>query len=189
MRELSEYLKSFGVYGNIIGALLVLVQTIFPFIPFIVVAGVNVIIYPSPWGFIVNYVMACLGAVISFLFARYYGHDWVESRLNRYPLAIEFNKQMEKNGFFYVLISRLIPVIPSSLINLGAGVTKVTARQFVLGTLIGKFPMIFLESQITKYLLHFRQYRFKLLLLLLIFAILMVLGNMFRKKLAGKKQT
>jgi uncharacterized membrane protein YdjX (TVP38/TMEM64 family) len=187
MHQLSEYLQSFGAIGAIIGALLVYVQTIVPFVPFIVVAGVNVLLYPSPWGFVVNYVMACLGALTAFLFARYYGHDRVTAKLNNYPLALQFNKQMERSGFFYVLIGRLIPVIPSSLINLGAGITKVTFRQFLFGTLIGKFPMVFLESQITNYLLHFKHYRGRLLLLLAIFAVLITLGNVFAKRLSGRR--
>jgi uncharacterized membrane protein YdjX (TVP38/TMEM64 family) len=186
MHQLSDYLQSFGVIGMIIGALLVYAQTIVPFVPFILVAGVNVLLYPSPWGFVVNYVMACLGALTAFLFARYFGHDKATAKLSRYPLALQFNKQMERSGFFYVLIGRLIPVVPSSLINLGAGITKVTFRQFLFGTLIGKFPMVFLESQITNYLLHFKHYRGRLLLLA-IFAALIVLGNLFAKRLSGRR--
>ncbi|KIL41163.1 membrane protein [Gordoniibacillus kamchatkensis] len=188
MQQLSSYLQSFGAAGNVIGALLVYVQTAVPFVPFVVVAGVNVILYPSPWGFVVNYVMACLGAVSAFLFARYFGHDKVMRRLNQSPQAMQFNKQMEKNGFLYVLVGRLIPVIPSSLVNLGAGVTKVSFRAFLFGTLLGKLPMVFLESQITNYLLHFKRYRVQLLILLLVFALLMAAGNVFRKRLSGRKE-
>jgi uncharacterized membrane protein YdjX (TVP38/TMEM64 family) len=188
MHQLSDYLQSFGVAGNVIGALLVYVQTVVPFVPFVVVAGVNVILYPSPWGFIVNYVMACCGAVTAFLFARYFGHDRVMQRLNRYPAAVQFNKQMEQNGFLYVLVGRLIPVLPSSLINLGAGVTRVRFGAFLTATMLGKLPMVFLESQITNYLLHFKHYRGRLLLLLLVFGLLMAAGNAFRKRLAVRKE-
>jgi uncharacterized membrane protein YdjX (TVP38/TMEM64 family) len=187
MHQLSDYLKALGAPGQVLGALLVFVQTIVPFVPFVFVAGINVIIYPSPWGFVVNYIMACLAATAAFLFARYYGHDRVMRRVQQYPLAVQFNKQMEKNGFFYVLIGRLIPVMPSSLINLGAGVTKISVRQFVLATWLGKFPMVFLESKITQYLLHFKQYRGRLLLLLALLAALTAVGNLFRKKLVSRR--
>jgi uncharacterized membrane protein YdjX (TVP38/TMEM64 family) len=188
MHQLSDYLQSFGIAGNVMGALLVYVQTVVPFAPFVVVAGVNVILYPSPWGFIVNYAMACCGAVTAFLFGRYFGHDRVMQRLNRYPIAIQFNREMEKNGFLYVLVGRLIPVLPSSLINLGAGVTRVRFGAFLLATMLGKLPMVFLESQITNYLLHFKHYRGRLLLLLLVFGLLMVAGNAFRRRLAVRKE-
>lgn len=187
MHHLSEYLQSLGIAGQAVGALLVFVQTFFPFVPFVFVAGVNVLIYPSPWGFVVNYVMACLGATAAFLFARYYGHERAMKRLEQYPLAVQFNKQMERNGFIYILFGRLIPVMPSSLISMGAGVTKVSMRQFVLGTMLGKLPMVFLESQITQYLLHFKHYRVQLLLLLVLFAALTAAGYFVRKKLISRK--
>lgn len=188
MQQVSDYLQSFGPAGGVIGALLVYIQSIVPFVPFVIVAGVNVIIYPSPWGFIVNYLMACSGAITAFLFARYFGHDRVMRRLSRYPLALQFNRQMEKNGFLYVLIGRLIPVIPSSLVSLGAGVTRVSFRAFLFGTLLGKFPMVFLESQITNYLLHFKHYRVHLLVLLIVFALLIAAGNAYRKRLNERKE-
>jgi len=187
MHQLSEYLQSLGIAGQVVGALLVFVQTLVPFVPFVFVAGVNVLIYSSPWGFVVNYIMACLGATAAFLFARYYGHDRVMKRVQQYPLAVQFNKQMERNGFFYVFIGRLIPVMPSSLVSLGAGITKIPLRQYILATWLGKLPMVFLESQITQYLLHFKQYRGRLLLLLAILAALTAVGYMFRKKLVTRK--
>jgi uncharacterized membrane protein YdjX (TVP38/TMEM64 family) len=94
---------------------------------------------------------------------------------------------MERSGFLYVLFGRLIPVIPSSLINMGAGVSKIRFRPFLFATLLGKFPIVFLESQITNYLLHFKQYRGRLLLLLAIFATLIAIGYAFRKRLASRR--
>jgi uncharacterized membrane protein YdjX (TVP38/TMEM64 family) len=64
---------------------------------------------------------------------------------------------------------------------------KVSARNFILGTLVGKFPMIFLESLIGHDLLHFRQNKDRLFILLAVFAIFMYVGNVFKKKLGGKK--
>ena len=133
MRQLSGHLRDIGWPGKIIGMSLIFFQTFFPFIPFVLVAGTNVAIFGIKMGFLVNYVMSCLGAIASFYFARYYGHDWVEKKLQRFPLVTQFSKRMEKHGFFYVLIGRLIPILPSSAINFSAGLTTHEISSFPMG--------------------------------------------------------
>jgi uncharacterized membrane protein YdjX (TVP38/TMEM64 family) len=188
MHQLAALLQGLGIYGKIIGMLLVVAQTFFPFIPFVVVAGTNVAIFGLKWGFVVNYLMSLIGAFSSFFFARYYGHAWVENKMQRFPAVTQFSKRMESSGFIYVLLGRLIPVIPSSAINLAAGLTKVRFSQFLLGTLIGKLPIVFLESMIAHDLFHFRKYKDRLLLLLILFALLIIIGHWFKKRLAPKSK-
>jgi uncharacterized membrane protein YdjX (TVP38/TMEM64 family) len=188
MQQLAFHLKELGVYGKVIGMLLVFLQTCFPFIPFVLVAGTNVAIFGIEWGFVVNYVMSCVAAICCFFFARYYGHDWVGKRIERFPAVVQFSKRMEVHGFFYVLLGRLIPVIPSTAINLAGGLTRMRFSHFLLGTLIGKLPMILLESMIAHDLFHFHRYKNRLLGLLLIFVVLMFIGNWFKKKLSSKSK-
>ncbi|MFD0697198.1 TVP38/TMEM64 family protein [Paenibacillus sp. GCM10027628] len=188
MRQLSEHLRALGWTGKWIGMALVVLQTFFPFIPFVLIAGTNVAIFGIKWGFIVNYTMSCLGAVASFYFARYYGHAWVEKKLEKLPLVSQFSKRMEKHGFLYVLLGRLIPVLPSSAINFAAGLTRVRFIQFLWGTLIGKLPIVFLESMIAHDLFHFHKNKGRLLLLLVVFVVLILIGNAVKKVLTSSRK-
>jgi uncharacterized membrane protein YdjX (TVP38/TMEM64 family) len=182
INDLSDYLKSLGPIALIIGVLAILVQTFIPFSPFMLLAGANVLAFGFYYGFLINYLASCAGALLVFMFARYYGHDWVERKLMRYPMAVQFNQRMKQEGFFYVLIGRFIPIFPSSIINLGAGVSKISLQHFLFATLLGKLPIIFLESLITHDLQHLHRYRGRLLLLLTIFILLIIIGNWMRQK-------
>ncbi|UKS30049.1 TVP38/TMEM64 family protein [Paenibacillus sp. HWE-109] len=186
MRQLSGHLRDLGWPGKMIGMSLVFFQTFFPFIPFVVVAGTNVAIFGIKVGFLVNYVMSCLGAIASFYFARYYGHAWVEKKLERFPLVQQFSLRMEKRGFLYVLLGRLIPILPSSAINFAAGLTRIKFTHFLAGTLLGKLPIVFLESMIAHDLFHFQKYKGRLLLLLGILVVLILIGNGVKKALTAK---
>jgi uncharacterized membrane protein YdjX (TVP38/TMEM64 family) len=177
-----------GIYGQIIGVLLVFLQTFFPFIPFVVVAGTNVAIFGFKAGFIVNYLTSVLSAVSFFYAARYFGHAWVTRKLQRFPFLIPFSNRMVSQGFLYVLLGRFIPVLPSSAINLAAGVTGTRFGAFFAATVIGKLPIVFLESMIAHDLFHFRKYKDRLLLLLLIFALLILLGHWFKKRLSSNSE-
>lgn len=186
VEELSEYLRSFGAFSVFLGMAIIYIQVIVPFVPFVLVAGANVMVFGLYWGFLINYSMAVLGAISAFMFARYFGHDRVERFLSRYPAVKGFNKNLEKHGFFYVLMGRMIPVIPSTAISFGAGISKVKLRDYFLGTVIGKLPIVLLESFIGHDLIHFNEYKGRLLVLCAVFVLLLLAGSFFKNKLSGK---
>ncbi|RNA70288.1 TVP38/TMEM64 family protein [Alteribacter keqinensis] len=51
--------------------------------------------------------------------------------------------QLEKKGFFYVLVLRLIPLFNFDLISYAAGISKVRFSAFILATVIGMTPGVF----------------------------------------------
>ncbi|WNQ13639.1 TVP38/TMEM64 family protein [Paenibacillus aurantius] len=189
MRDLSEDLQALGPYALLLGMLAVFIQTLIPIVPFMLVAGANVLVFGLVQGVTINYMMACIGAAAAFFFARYYGHSWVEKKLDRYPAVLEFNKRLETHGFFYVLVGRLIPILPSTAINLGAGVSKIRVSHFILATLIGKLPIVYLESTIAHDMLHIHRYKGRLVLYVVIFLVLLYIGSLFKSKITGKSNS
>lgn len=94
------------------------------------------------WGFwvalVLVYVGALLGAAASFVIGRALGREAVE-RLTGARVA-RLDEVLARRGFLAVLGARLIPVIPFTLINYGAGLTAVRRRDYALGTAIGILP-------------------------------------------------
>ena len=81
---------------------------------------------------------ATVGATLAFLVARYLFHDLIQ---NKFGSRLEkINKELEAQGFNYLLFLRLVPVFPFFLINLGAGLTKMPLRTYFLGTMVGIIP-------------------------------------------------
>ncbi|CAG7604283.1 TVP38/TMEM64 family inner membrane protein YdjZ [Paenibacillus solanacearum] len=189
VRHISDVLNSFGWYGHMAGALLVMLQTIFPFVPFFVVAGVNVLLFGFWGGFAVNYICSCLGAAIVFFAARNFGRPWVQARLAKYSYIERFNEKLERHGLLYMILLRLLPVLPSSVINLSAAVMKVRPLHFVAGTLIGKAPVILLESMIGHDLLHFQHYKGRLMILAAIFIVLLLVSHFVKDRWFNSSKT
>jgi uncharacterized membrane protein YdjX (TVP38/TMEM64 family) len=185
VQHLSDILETWGSWGYIAGALLVYVQTLVPFVPFIVVAGANVLIFGFWIGFTVNYTMSVLGAVSSFWIARYYARDWAEKKLAKFAYLKNLNDRLERHGFIYIMLLRVVPVLPSFAINNAAAVMKVRKRDFVFGTMAGNLPMIYLDSLIGHDLLHFHHNKGRLFLLLAVLIVLILIGNAVRKKWLG----
>jgi uncharacterized membrane protein YdjX (TVP38/TMEM64 family) len=179
--ELAVYLRSYGAYALLFGIFAVLLQSFIPFTPFFLVAAANVLVFGFTRGLVINYLTACFGAYLAFLFARYLGRAWVERKMARFPKMHEFNKHMETEGFFYVLLGRLISFFPSSIINYGGGISKIKMRDFVLASVIGKFPIIFMECLIAHDLQHWKDYRGRVWLMLSLFIVLIIIGFWMRK--------
>jgi uncharacterized membrane protein YdjX (TVP38/TMEM64 family) len=188
INELAAYLRSYGAYAMIFGIMAIILQTFIPFSPFILIAGANVLVFGFMNGLIINYISACVGALLAFLFARYLGRDWVERKMARFPAMRQFNIRMETEGFFYILLGRLISFFPSSIVNYGGGISKVKLRDFISATLLGKFPIIFMECMIAHDLQNWRHYRGRLVLLLCFFILLIILGNWIRKRSLRRNQ-
>jgi len=112
-----------------------------PASPFTVSSGVLF----GPWlGTFLSVVGATLGASLAFVLARSLGEPFVRSILkHKLQRVYEFNQKLAQNGFFTVLILRLVPIIPFNALNFALGVTRVKFRDYVLATALGIIPGAF----------------------------------------------
>jgi uncharacterized membrane protein YdjX (TVP38/TMEM64 family) len=83
-------------------------------------------------------IAATIGATLAFLATRYLLHDTVQRRFG--GRLERLNRELEERGLNYLLFLRLVPIFPFFLINLGAGLTRLPLRTFILGTLVGIIP-------------------------------------------------
>lgn len=178
---IAEYIKSFGFLAILISGVLTALQTFFPFIPFFILAGVNVIVFEPVGGFILTWVSAVIGACLNFLVARYLAHDWAQAKVGNLPFFNKLNEQAGKSGFRMILMARLIPVLPSSAVNLAGGLSAVSFTQFAVATLIGKFPMTLLEAIMGHDIFNFHRHKVRFFVVLGVLGILMWVGS-----IAGK---
>ncbi|MEK8131918.1 VTT domain-containing protein [Paenibacillus filicis] len=182
VEHLSELLNSFGWWGHVVGALLILLHSMVPFVPFVVVAGVNVLLFGFWGGLAVNYIFACIGAIFAFFLARNLGRSWVQRKLAGYSFLDNINSLLQRYGLWCIAASRVLPVLPSSIVSIGAAFMKVRTRHFIIGTLIGNAPMIWLESMVGHDLFHFGQHKGRLLILGAILVLMFAMGAYFRNK-------
>jgi pyruvate/2-oxoglutarate dehydrogenase complex dihydrolipoamide dehydrogenase (E3) component/uncharacterized membrane protein YdjX (TVP38/TMEM64 family) len=89
-------------------------------------------------GTIVVSLASAIGATLSFLSSRYVLRDWVKARFARRVQAID--EGVAKDGSFYLLTLRLIPVFPFFLINLAMGLTAMRVGTYFLVSQVGMLP-------------------------------------------------
>lgn len=94
----------------------------------------------GPWlGSVIVFVGACLGAEVAFLLGRNWIRSWAQQSLRRYPKLLAIDKAVSREGFRLVLLTRLSPAFPFSLLNIAYGLSEVSLRDYNLG-LLGIIP-------------------------------------------------
>lgn len=78
------------------------------------------------------------GAVLVFLAARHALADMLAHKFG--VLTAQIKPRLERNGFFYLLALRLIPVFPFWLVNLAPALAGMRLAPFALATFIGIIP-------------------------------------------------
>lgn len=99
---------------------------------FLIAAGV---IWGWRLGSIYSITAALAGAVMSYYVSRFIGAEAV-ARFGGAKIA----RYLERAGFQTMLILRLIPLFPFAVLNYGAGIAGVRARDFFFSTALGVLP-------------------------------------------------
>jgi pyruvate/2-oxoglutarate dehydrogenase complex dihydrolipoamide dehydrogenase (E3) component/uncharacterized membrane protein YdjX (TVP38/TMEM64 family) len=89
-------------------------------------------------GLLVVSFASSLGALLAFWVARTLLRDTVQQRFGKWLAPV--NAGLAKDGVFYLLTLRLVPVFPFWLVNLVMGLTQIGARPFYLVSQIGMLP-------------------------------------------------
>jgi uncharacterized membrane protein YdjX (TVP38/TMEM64 family) len=137
--ELQVWLKQMGIFAPIIYIIVYIIGTILiiPSTPLNMSGGA---IFGLFWGTIWTTIAAVSAAIISFAFTRTIGQDIAIKKLAGKWEAID--AEMRQGGLFYMFAIRLLPLIPYGIVNFTAGLTSISFRNYLIGTLLGTVPGI-----------------------------------------------
>ncbi len=104
------------------------------------------------WGLLLVSFASTIGATLAFLVARYLLRDLVQSRFGERLQPI--NDGIQKEGAFYLLTLRLVPIFPFFLINILMGLTPIKTITFYwvsqVGMLLGTIVYVNAGTQLAK---------------------------------------
>ena len=96
-------------------------------------------LYGTWGGSFLVFLGACLGAEAAFLLGRTWLRDWARRRLLTFPKLLAIEQGVSREGLKLVLLTRLSPAFPFSLLNFCYGLSEVSLRDYTLG-LVGIIP-------------------------------------------------
>jgi uncharacterized membrane protein YdjX (TVP38/TMEM64 family) len=142
---LAEYLRSFGAWGIFVTIVLFVIMTFTIVFPFMILSGAAGIVYGLFWGVIISWIGEVTGALVAFVFSRYFFRHAVEGWIAKSPYLKQVDDYSAANGFKALLIARLLPLAPSGIITAVAAISRISFRDFFLATIIGKLPPVVIK--------------------------------------------
>ncbi len=132
------WIESLGSIGAIAFIGIYIIATI-AFLPaFILTLGAGVLF--GLWlGSFYVFIGATLGSIAAFLVGRYLARDWVAKKIAGNDKFSAIDRAVGQSGLKIVLLTRLSPAFPFNLLNYAFGVTGVSARDYIIGS-IGMIP-------------------------------------------------
>ncbi len=142
---INNLLLSLGVYGPILGCLLILVESILPILPLSVFITLNFMSFGHLVGFILSYVLTVIGCNLAFYLCR----RSMSGRFEFLTKKFDKNKTLKiVQKFKDIEMSNLVallafPFTPAFLINIFSGVSGMSHKKFLVATIIAKPFMVY----------------------------------------------
>ncbi len=136
-------LGSLGVLGPIVGCLFILVESMVPVLPLFVFITLNFLAFGNFWGFVISWIFTCIGCFISFMLFRRKVQTWLFKRIKKKGIVSEETIDKITNLKFEALTTIIaVPFTPAFLVNIAAGLSKMSVKKFGGALLIGKIFLV-----------------------------------------------
>lgn len=126
-----------GVWGPVVYVLLYAVGPSF-LVPGAVMTIAAGLAFGTLWGSVYAMTGADLGALVAFATGRYLGKDFVQRHVGRrFHILLD---RIARHGFQIIFYLRIVPVIPYNALNLIAGASPISFRDYFWASMIGMIP-------------------------------------------------
>ncbi len=123
---------------------------------------------------------ACMGFGLGRLFGMELVHRWLQPRVHRRI------QQVKNRGFLAVLILRLVPLAPFTIVNIFVGASGIAFRDFTLASVVGRMPGVVILTLAGVQLEHFLRHPALggLIILMMIVVVLPIVSRLLFKRWA-----
>ena len=144
--ETADYIRSYGSMAVVFAFLLTLFVNALGFPPAIIFSTANTLIFGIFWGIVISVAAETVGVTISFLLLRFFFREQAAQIISKSKFLSKIDHYSGEKGFVIMLIARMVPYLPSALLNAVGALSSLSLRDYFLSSLIGKFPSTGIEA-------------------------------------------
>ncbi|HVG13352.1 MAG TPA: VTT domain-containing protein [Chitinophagaceae bacterium] len=150
-------------------------------LPSIFITAANILFFGFWPGMLISFLGESLGAALSFLLYRKGFQKQSQKGLDRFPSIRKLVNAEGRDAVTLVFALRLLPLVPSGFITLGAAIGKIRFIPFLLASSLGKLPALLIEAYSVKQVTMFGWQGKLILGLLSIYMIYLIVKRLRRK--------
>ncbi|ANR71635.1 SNARE-like domain protein [Selenomonas sp. oral taxon 126] len=178
-----EYIRSFGEGAIVFAFLLTLFTNALGFPPAVIFSTANVILFGIVPGIILSCVAETVGVTIAFVLMRFYFREAAEKAIAKSPFLAKVDQYSGSKGFIIMLIGRMVPYLPSAVMNAVGALSSIRLRDYVLASLVGKFPSTGIEAIIGHDLIMQQENNTRLVIVVICAGILIYTAIRYEKRM------
>ena len=157
---------------------------LFPIVPVSLIGGA---LFGALKGSIYSIIGIIIGATILFEISRILGREFVSKFLeNKSKLLHNLNHKVRDHGIKTTLLLRIFQ-IPFNISNLALGLSKINTKDFIIGTVLGIAPMVFIMTNFGNILKNLNLIQILLSIVLIFLLIITFISRHYYKKYNSKK--
>lgn len=146
--SLLNWIRQGGTEYMVATATLATFFALFPIIPYPIIGGILGAAYGPFSGSVITWLGSSLASILMFVFVRYGYQDWGKKWLYKYDRLSKVTKLFEQNAFMTIFITRLIPVVPSIIVNIYSALSRVSFIRYTIASSLGKVPAMILFATV-----------------------------------------
>lgn len=139
------HIDQFGVFAPLVAFSLFTLQAMLPVFPYIILATAGGILFGFKLGFLLAWLGALTGACVAYWMCRLLGN----TRFMQGYYSLMGYDARKLNGtmaFWTIVVTRILPVVPTPLINVAAALGGVSFPNFFASSALGKIPTALLYT-------------------------------------------
>lgn len=136
---LKAYVSGFGILAPVMLTAIQAAQVVVPVLPGFLGCAVGAVLFGSAGGFWCNYIGISAGSIIAFFIARRFGVGLVKSMF-REKTYDKWSEWAGRSRYFAgsLFMAMVLPLFPDDFFCYFAGLTKISAKKFIIIILLGK---------------------------------------------------
>ena len=151
METFSNYVVSFLNYyvANVnivssffLGVFIIILESILPMIPLGLFVAFNVLIFGNVLGFFMSWGATLIGCSLSFFIFRKIRKK-IDNYIERKPKFKSVMENINKISFSNLVIIMAFPFTPAFSINIGAGLSNIPYKKFIMAASIAKVSIVY----------------------------------------------
>src|SRR5690625_646259 len=177
-----DLLDKYAKLGPIPGIMLPFIEAFLPFLPLAVFVMANSVAYGLLKGFLYSWIGSFLGSISVFLIIRKYSTRRFLAKVRNNKQVVRVTSWVDRHGFGLMFLLLCFPFSPSSVINIVAGLAKISNQRFILAVILGKAVMIFSLAYIGVSIFEFAKNPLKTSIIVICIVAFWGLGKFIEKR-------
>ena len=142
---LQDFLTSIGIWGGLLGILLIIVESILPCLPLCVFITLVFLTFGNTIGFFICWIATVIGCLLSFTICKKL-NEWMHKHIKKSKYSKKVDDMMMYLGNLSVSSLAMlvaIPFTPAFVVNIAAGLSDISYKKYLVSMIIGKAFMVY----------------------------------------------